>query len=318
MKLGSLRLNGKETVVARLDDATGVALEAATMQELIGAGQRGLDAAASAIDGAVTGALPTIELANADWLPPNPRATKVVGCALNNENVNRIAHRAVASPIFFMKARSAMTGHGKPIRIRARHGFTVPEPEPAVVLRDTIRDANEDTVLDHVFGYTVINDCTANGIKFGEDAVALNQDPSRIHEHQMAWRHRFDDDNYVFVIFNARSKSADSFAPMGPWITTADEVPDPDQLRIRGYVDGVNYTDDSTSSYLFSVARVIAEASAWFTLEAGDCVATGTGGRGTDAFPGGPPSVDLRQYAVTDVDVSGLCRLSNPIDAELA
>ena len=69
-----------------------------------------------------------------------------------------------------------------------------------------------------------------------------------IFPHHMEWRHRFEDDNYLYFIYHSRSKAADTFAAMGPWITTADEVPGPQcgSQRIRGYVDGDVYADDST------------------------------------------------------------------------
>ena len=105
---------------------------------------------------------------------------------------------------------------------------------------------------------------------------------------------------------------------MGPWITTADEVADPNQLRIRGYIDGDLYADDSTSNYFFPVERVLSEATTWFTMEPGDCIHTGTAVKGTEAYPRGNLGIDLRDHKVTDVDVDGLGRLSNPIDAEPA
>ncbi len=63
---------------------------------------------------------------------------------------------------------------------------------------------------------------------------------------------------------------------MGPWLTTKDEITNPNRLNIRGYIDGECYTDDSTSNYFFTVERVIAEATKWFTMEPGDCLHTGT------------------------------------------
>lgn len=217
------------------------------------------------------------------------------------------------SPMFFMKGRSALTGHGKPIQIKARHGRTIPEPEPVAIFKSIAKDIGEDEILDHVFGFTLTNDCTASGIKFGEDSIALKQDKDLIFPHHMEWRHRFEDDNYLYFIYHARSKAADTFAAMGPWITTIDEIDDPNALRIRGYVDGQLYTDDFTSNYFFSVERVLSEASTWFTMEPGDCIHTGTAVEGTGAFPQGNLGIDLRDYKVTDVEIDGLGYLSNPI-----
>jgi 2-keto-4-pentenoate hydratase/2-oxohepta-3-ene-1,7-dioic acid hydratase in catechol pathway len=220
------------------------------------------------------------------------------------------------SPMFFTKGRSALTGHNKPIRILARHGRTIPEPEPVVVFKSTAKDVSEDKILDHVFGYTLTNDCTASGIKFGEDSIALNQKPELIFPHHMEWRHRFEDDNYIYFIYHARSKAADTFAAMGPWLTTADEISDPNNMQVKGYIDGEVYADDSTSNYFFSVERVLSEASIWFTMELGDCIHCGTAVKGTDKFPKGNLGVDLRLFNVTDVEIEGLGRMSNPIDAD--
>jgi 2-keto-4-pentenoate hydratase/2-oxohepta-3-ene-1,7-dioic acid hydratase in catechol pathway len=316
MKLATIRLDGAETVIGRVDDSNAVALQPATMEDLIAGGDRALDDARKVILQGRAGAADLINLGEADWLAPNPRASKILGCAVNNNNLNRLAYRPMKSPMFFMKGRSALTGHEKPIRILARHGRTIPEPEPVVVFKSVAKDVSEDRILDHVFGYTLTNDCTASGIKFGEDAIALNQNPDLIQPYHMEWRHRFEDDNYLYFIYHARSKAADTFAAMGPWLTTADEIDDPNNLNVRGYVDGEVYADDSTSNYFFPVERVLAEASIWFTLEPGDCVHCGTAVKGTEKFPKGNLGVDLRQFSVTDVEIDGLGRLRNPIDAE--
>lgn len=316
MKLGTIRVDGAETVIGRVDNDTGVRLDFSTMEDLIAGGEGALDAAASAIDDATNDKLERIDLGYADWMAPNPRASKIIGCAVNNNNLNKVAYRPMKSPMYFMKGRSALTGHNKPIRILARHGRTIPEPEPVAVFKSLAKDVDPENILDHVFGYTVTNDCTAGGIKFGEDSIALKQRPDLIFPHHMEWRHRFEDDNYIYFIYHSRSKAADTFAAMGPWLTTADEVENPNDLRVRGYVDGEVYADDSTASYFFTVEQVLAEASIWFTMEPGDCIHTGTAVKGTERFPRGNLGVDLREYSVTDVEVDGLCRLSNPIEAE--
>ncbi len=316
MKLGTIRLQGRETVIGRVTDEHAVVLAPATMEDLILAGDAALEAAARAIDDGKAGRLPLVELNGADWMAPNPHASKIIGCAVNNNNLNKTAHRPMKSPMFFMKGRSALTGHGKAIRILARHGRTIPEPEPVAIFKRNAKDVAEGEILDHVFGYTVTNDCTASGIKFSEDSIALRQDEGLIFPHHMEWRHRFEDDNYLYFIYHARSKAADTFAAMGPWITTADEIEDPNQFHIRGYADGELYADDYASNYFFTVERVLAEAATWFTMEPGDCVHTGTAVKGTRQFPQGNLGIDLREYSVTDVEIDGLCRLSNPIEAE--
>ena len=253
MKLGTIRVGGKETVIGKVDDSHAVALAPATMEDLIAGGDAALADAQKMIDNATAGSAALIDISDADWMAPNPRASKIIGCAVNNNHLNKVAHKPMKSPMFFTKGRSALTGHNKAIKILARHGRTIPEPEPVVVFKKNAKDVGPDKIMDYVFGYTITNDCTASGIKFGEDAIALKQKPDLIFPHHMAWRHRFEEDNYLYFIYHSRSKAADTFAAMGPWITTADEIKDPNNMRVTGIIDGDVYADDSTASYFFKV-----------------------------------------------------------------
>jgi 2-keto-4-pentenoate hydratase/2-oxohepta-3-ene-1,7-dioic acid hydratase in catechol pathway len=172
------------------------------------------------------------------------------------------------------------------------------------------------TALAYVFGYTLTNDVTASGVKFSQDAIALKQVPELVKPHHTAWREKFgDDDTYLYFIYHAKSKAADTFAAMGPWLATKDEVPNTNDLRIRGYIDGECYADDSTSNYFFSIEQVIAEATKWFTMEPGDCVHPGTASKGMPKFPHGNIGTYLNRYdgKLTDVEIAGLGRLSNRI-----
>ncbi len=318
MKLATIRLEGKPTVIARVQDNTAVAVPVHDMEALIISGNQGLDMAAQAISDARSGRAPTLDVSSADWMAPNPKASKILGCAVNNNDLNKRAYRPMKSPMFFTKGRSALTGHGKPIVLLARHGRSIPEPEPVVVFGKLAKDVPEDRIMDHVFGYTLTNDVTASGIKFGEDSIALNMDPKFTAPHHFAWREKFgDNDNYLYFVYHSRSKAADTFAAMGPWLTTKDEVPDPNQLMIRGYVDGDMYCEDSTANYFFSVERVLHEANIWFTMEPGDCVHTGTAAKGTPRHPKGNIGTFLSEYAHTEVEVELLGRLFNPIEKRL-
>lgn len=315
MKLGTIRINGKPTVIARVEGDTAVAVDVADMEELIISGNAGLDKAAQAIAEARAGKRPVIDVSNADWMAPNPKASKILGCAVNNNNLNHKAYRPMKSPMFFTKGRSALTGHGKPIVILPRHGRTIPEPEPVVVFGKLAKDVPQERIMDYVFGYTLTNDITASGIKFNEDSIALNQNPELTGPHHFAWRERFGEkDNYLYFIYHSRSKAADTFASMGPWLTTKDEVKDPNNLVIRGYVDGEMYCEDSTANYFFPVERVLHEANIWFTMEPGDCVHCGTASKGTAKHPKGNVGTFLSNYSNTEVEVEGLGRLFNTID----
>jgi 2-keto-4-pentenoate hydratase/2-oxohepta-3-ene-1,7-dioic acid hydratase in catechol pathway len=317
VKLATIRHEGRPTVIARVADDLGVALPYTWMEDLIEAGNAGLDTAANAIEAARQGKLPTIPLQNADWMAPNPRPSKILGCAVNNNNLNSKAYKPMTAPMFFIKGRSALTGHNKTIDILPEHGQSIPEPEPVVVFGKRAKNVDPSRALDYVFGYTLTNDVTASGVKFSQDAIALKQSADLIKPHHTAWREKFGpDDTYLFFIYHAKSKAADTFAAMGPWLTTKDEVADPNNLRVRGYIDGECYTDDSTANYFFSVERVISEATKWFTMEVGDCIHTGTASKGTPQHPHGNVGTYLGRYdgKLTDVEIDGLGRLSNRIN----
>lgn len=320
MKLGMIRQDGVPRVIARVADDQAVVIDAYRwMDELIEAGNAGLDTAHDAIEAARAGRLPVIDVAGADWLAPNPRPSKILGCAVNNNNLNEKAMRPMTAPMFFIKGRSALTGHNKTIDILKDHGQSIPEPEPVVVFARRAKNVPPERALDYVFGYTLTNDVTASGVKFGQDSIALKQTPDVVKPHHTAWRPKFEgEDTWLLFIYHSKSKAADTFAAMGPWLTTKDEVPDPNRLRVRGYIGGECYADDSTANYFFSVERVIAEATKWFTMEPGDCIHTGTASKGTDRHPRGNIGTYLNQYdgVLTDVEVEGLGRLSNRINLE--
>lgn len=315
MKLGTIRINGKPTVIAHVEDQLAVVLPVHDMEELINSGNKGLDQAAEAIDHARQGRLALTDISNADWMAPNPKASKILGCAVNNKNLNNTAYKPLVSPMFFMKGRSALTGHNKPIQLLQRHGRAIPEPEPVVVFGKLAKNVPQDRIMEHVFGYTLTNDVTASGIKFSEDSIAVKQKSELTAPHHFAWRERFgDDDSYLYFVYHSRSKAADTFASMGPWITTKDEIKDPNNLVMRGYVDGQMYCEDNTSNYFFSIERVLHEANLWFTMEPGDCVHCGTASKGTEKFPHGNIGTYLRDYSNTEVEVEGLGRLFNTIE----
>ena len=119
------------------------------------------------------------------------------------------------------------------------------EAELAVIISKTGKNIREEDALDYVFGYTVLNDVTARDL----------QD-----------RHR--------QFF--KGKSIDGYCPMGPWIVTTDEIPDPQNLAISCRVNSITKQDSNTSMMIFSVRQIIAILSLGMTLEPGDIIATGT------------------------------------------
>lgn len=151
------------------------------------------------------------------------------------------------SPQVFLVHRGAIGAPGGPI-VHPGDAYTRCldyECELAVVIGRRARAVSEADALDHVFGYAVVNDVSARDLQRSEPQ----------------W---------------LRAKGGPGFAPFGPWVTTADEVPDPQALWQRSWVNGELRQDASTAQMVFSVAEVIAWLSASLTLEAGDVIAMGT------------------------------------------
>ena len=141
----------------------------------------------------------------------------------------------------------------------------------------TARRVTEADALDHVFGYTCLNDVSARDLQFGDGQ----------------W---------------TRGKSLDTFCPMGPALVTADELPDPQALAIECLVNDEVMQRASTADMYFGVAAIISHCSWAFTLEPGDVIATGTPG-GVGIFR--DPPVLLADGDVVTVAIEGIGRLRN-------
>lgn len=212
------------------------------MLDLVRAGRQGLDALVRA--GTAPGGVP---LANVRLGPPIRDPGKIVAVGLNYRDHAAEGQLEVpAEPVVFAKFPSSIVGPDD--EIQWDRGLTDAvdyEAELAVVIGRRARDVSVTSALDHVFGYTCLNDVSARDLQFGDGQ----------------W---------------VRGKSLDTFCPLGPWIVTADEIPDPQALRISCALSGEVVQEASTGDMLFSVAELVSRLSASFTLEPGDIVATGT------------------------------------------
>src|SRR5271165_3760162 len=157
-------------------------------------------------------------------------------------------------PIVFMKATSAICGPNDDVIIPRGSTKSDWEVELGVVIGKTAKYVSEDDALSHVAGYFVVNDPS-------ERAFQL--------EGTGQW---------------VKGKSADTFGPSGPWLVTADEVPDPQALNLWLEIDGHFYQRGSTRTMVFSVAWLISYLSRFMSLQPGDVISTGT-----------PPGVGLGQ-----------------------
>lgn len=186
------------------------------------------------------------------------------------------------SPVVFSKFPSCMISDGEPIRLPPGSTQVDYEAELGVVIGRRASRVPTDRAMEHVLGYTCVNDVSARDFQFSDGQ----------------WQ---------------RGKSCDTFAPMGPWIVTADEIADPHALRVQCRVNGVTMQDSNTNQLIFRIPELIAFISASTTLEPGDVIATGTPpGVG---FARKPP-VFLREGDVVEVEVEGIGVLRNPVMAE--
>jgi 2-keto-4-pentenoate hydratase/2-oxohepta-3-ene-1,7-dioic acid hydratase in catechol pathway len=151
-----------------------------------------------------------------------------------------------AEPILFMKATSAICGPNDGILIPRGSEKTDWEVELGVVIGTTARYVTEAEALSHVAGYCVVNDLS-------ERAFQL--------EGTGQW---------------VKGKSADTFGPVGPWLVTRDEIPDPQNLDLWLEVDGRFYQRGTTRHMIFSVARLVSFISRFMSLHPGDIISTGT------------------------------------------
>ena len=255
----------------------------------------------------------TIDLKACEWLPPQPDPRKILGVAFNNRRIRNDVHVDPGVPNFFLKSASCLIGHRQSVIVRPYYGNTIPEPELCAIIGRPAKDVSAATALEHVFGYSIIDDITSHGMKFAMDSVATTRAAELMRPEYLAWRRRrSEDDTDLFFVYHTRSKNSDTFGPMGPWITTADEIADPGDLRLRAWVDGELFSDDTTARYTFSVAQLIAEASRFFTLEPGDIISCGTAAKGTERFPHAHRSVLLQERECRiDIELEGLGTLTH-------
>jgi 2-keto-4-pentenoate hydratase/2-oxohepta-3-ene-1,7-dioic acid hydratase in catechol pathway len=178
-----------------------------------------------------------------------------------------------AEPVVFMKATSAICGPYDEVMIPHGSEKTDWEVELGVVIGKEARYVTEQDALSHVAGYCVVNDVS-------ERAFQL--------EGTGQW---------------VKGKSADTFGPIGPWLVTADEVGDPQNLGLWLEVNGKRYQDGSTATMVFGVAYLVSYLSRFMSLQPGDIISTGTPpGVGL----GQKPPVYLRPGDVIRLGVEGL------------
>ena len=219
-----------------------------TMSELIVGGAAAIAALrAAAPDLAAEVARRGRPIEQMELLAPLPRPGKIIAVGLNYlGHATEQDVQPPSEPLVFAKLPSSVVGHGAEIVWdQALTGQVDAEAELAVVIGRRARHVSADDALDHVLGYTACNDVSARDLQAADGQ----------------W---------------VRAKSLDTFCPMGPVLVTADEIPDPNGLKIECIINGSPTQSASTADMYFPVSHLISWCSASFTLEPGDVIATGT------------------------------------------
>ena len=280
------------------------------MRDLIRGGPALLEALRQGLEIArTTKSVERMPAAAVRWHPPVRRPGKICAVAMNNSASNERKVSAPDHPAFFLKPSSCLVGHNEPIRIRSYYGSVHPEPELALVIGREVRDIPAAGALDAVFGYTIFDDITGNGMR-AEDRFhyyALYPKKSNPNETERVEQH---------LSYAGRYKGTDTFGAMGPWLVTRDEIANPDDLSVRCSVGGDVVAEDSTRYYNYKVAEVVSFISQFHTLHPGDVVSLGT------AFKPGATRKSIHTANLQTVAgpiefaIEGLGTQSNPVIVE--
>jgi 2-keto-4-pentenoate hydratase/2-oxohepta-3-ene-1,7-dioic acid hydratase in catechol pathway len=242
-----------------------------------------LAAGPAAIERAIAGATTRLPLASVRLLAPIPRPPKFLAIGLNYaDHIAEAGLTAPEFPVFFNKQTTCVVGPGDAVHVPRISALVDYEGELGVVIGRRCRHVPAARAAEVIAGYTVVNDVTVRDWQFKAPTMTIG-------------------------------KSFDTHGPIGPWVVTADEIADPQDLRIRTWVNDDLRQDASTSEMIFDCAQQIETLSTAFTLEPGDIIATGT--------PAGvgivrQPLAMLEPGDTVRIEIDGIGPLENPVIAE--
>ncbi len=262
--------------VAAAAVATGVACPSSA-DEVYAQGNGVLPALRALADAADDVAL-YLDEAELTYAPVVPNPGKILCVGLNySKHAAESGAAPPEEPVLFSKFNNSLAAPNEDIPLQADWKTVDYESELGVVMGATVRNISVDEALDAVFGYCNMNDLSERDLQMRSGQWLLG-------------------------------KTLDKFLPLGPYVVTADEIPDPQNLAIKGWLNGELRQDSNTADMIFSVAEVIAYASKIMTLEAGDIISTGTP---EGVILGMDPRVWLKPGDEYVVEVEGLGRLAN-------
>lgn len=224
-----------------------------------------------------------ISMEDVHILPTLDNPDKIICIGLNYRDHALEANMPIPEkPILFPKYNNCLIGHEESVIIPKEVTECDYEVELAFVIGRKAKRVSPEEALDYVFGYTVMNDVSARDLQLTEGQ----------------W---------------TRGKTIDTFAPIGPWIVTADEIPDPHSLDISLSLNGKEMQRSNTKELIFNVPYIVSFLSQTMTLLPGDMISTGTPfGVGM----GRSPQVWLKDGDVTEATVQGIGTLRNRFVAE--
>jgi len=224
-----------------------------------------------------------VPLSSLNLMAPIPRPPKLICVGLNYRDHAIESGMAIPTiPVIFNKCSNSVIAPGEPVVLPKNSEKPDYEAELAFVIGKSGRHISKERAMEHVFGYTIVNDVSARDFQ-----LATSQ-----------W---------------LMGKTFDTFCPMGPWIVSADEIADPHNLRIGLRIDGETVQDSSTKELIFGIPELVAHLSSVMTLESGDVVSTGTPpGVGL----GRKPPRWLKPGETMTVFIEGIGELTNPCVAE--
>lgn len=226
---------------------------------------------------------PTIPVSEVKFLPVIPNPDKIFCAGLNyRSHVEETGRTESEKPVIFLRLAASQVGHGQPMICPTASTQFDYEGELAVVIGKRGRRIPRDKALDYIAGYSCYNDGSLRDWQ----------------RHTSQW---------------TPGKNFPGTGAFGPWLVTADEIPDPTKLSLATRLNGRTVQSATVDLLIFSIPELIEYVSAWSELAPGDVIATGTpGGVG---FKRTPPLL-MKAGDTVEVEISTIGTLSNPIEDE--
>jgi 2-keto-4-pentenoate hydratase/2-oxohepta-3-ene-1,7-dioic acid hydratase in catechol pathway len=293
MKLLMFKKNGKNALGVKIDSGI-VDVEQAltgqpaasslpqTVMEVIERGQPAVEALEHYISGLDYSGAPSylLDESTIEWEPCVTSPNKIICVGLNYRKHAEETNAAIPEyPILFNKFNNTLTGHQQDIAVPVVTEKLDYECELVIVIGKKAKNVTKEEALNHVFGYCCVNDLSARDLQMRTPQWLLG-------------------------------KTCDDFSPQGPYLVTADEINDPNQLKIKTIVNGEVRQSSNTSDMIFYCDEIVSYISQHMTLVPGDIILTGTP---EGVVLGYPPEkqVYLQPGDEVSIEIENLGRLTN-------